>query len=123
MTSITVIAAVALFNLVCSGTHSSGKIFDRAVPETPKKMVLRVDLDGRRWCTGPCLTTSRISEVTENQVTLSESRNGPRSQKFSIDRETGEFVDVWIDWNADWRILDAGFCVKSEFTGFPARKF
>lgn len=118
-----VISTVAAFNLICTGTISSGKLFDFTTPSTEVSLVLRVNLDAKRWCSGDCYKTAPIYETTATNIvfTHSEDKNGDKI--FAVNRENGEFTDRTRSWLINWVSLTQGKCERSKFTGFPSQKF
>jgi hypothetical protein len=124
MTSAIVLTAIAAFNLVCTGTHTSGVILGQKTRDTPMQTVVRVDLDAKRWCSGDCENTSAIIEVTAIAIIFNQREDKYGDEAFFVNRETGKFTDrtrIW--WPAEQVDLTRGTCVKADFSGFPTRKF
>jgi hypothetical protein len=124
MTSAIALAAIAAFNLVCTGTHTSGVILGQKTPDKPMQTVVRVDLDAKRWCSGDCESTSAISDVTATAIIFNHREDKYGDETFIVNRETGKFTDrtrIW--WPAERIDLTQGTCVKADFSGFPNRKF
>ncbi|WP_411341377.1 hypothetical protein V6U71_05925 [Sphingopyxis sp. J-6] len=117
------LAAIAAFNLICSGTSTAGAILDLDKPRSAVQLVLRIDLEKNRWCSGDCSTTSEIQDVRETKIIFRMSEDDQGDDLFYVDRETGDFLDRKRSFAINWIILAQGNCEKAAFTGFPARKF
>jgi hypothetical protein len=120
------IASVAAFNLVCTGTQTTKSLMtDKSQPYSA---VYRIDLDGGKWCEGECKALHPIAHILPTQLQLQSDKVDSPSERSTtsnmIDRETGAHTilatfssprdrayAVMIQW--------AGQCEKSAFTGFP----
>jgi hypothetical protein len=116
-------AAVAAFNLICTGTTTSGELLDLGKPKTPVTVILRVDLGANRWCSGDCKSTAEIKEVRENSIIFRMGEDDNGDDFFYVNRETGELFDRTRSFTLKWITLTQGNCEKAPFTGFPVRKF
>lgn len=117
------ITTAAAFNLVCTGTRTDSKIFDPNADKNQVVVVLRVDLDTKRWCAGDCVSTSAIHEVRDNAIIFKNDESASGDDVFIVNRESGEFIDRKRVWAIKWATLVQGSCAKETFTGFPAQKF
>lgn len=116
-------AAVAAFNLVCTGTFTSGKILEIDQSESAVKLVLRIDLGSNRWCSADCKSTAVIKEVLDTSIIFRMSKDDDGDDFFSVSRETGDFIDRTRNFAINWITMTRGNCEKAPFTGFPVRKF
>ena len=90
MMGVTSLAAVAAFNLVCTGMLSTESL-PLGKQSRPYTVVYRVDLDAKKWCDGECKGTHPIYEVQPGFLKLEEPQNvdGPSERKYfdsQIDR-------------------------------------
>lgn len=115
--------AVAAFNLICTGTFTSGKILEIGQPESAVKLVLRIDLDSNRWCFGDCRSTAVIKQVADTSIIFRMAKDDDGDDLFSVNRETGDFIDRTRNFAINWITMTRGNCEKAPFTGFPVRKF
>lgn len=123
---------VAAFNLVCTGTYTSGQFMGRTEERRPAAIVFRVDLDSGRWCSGDCTTTASIQRVSETQIVFRQrgdimhSQSGDMTDEGTIvNRENGELLDrerYWLGNQMRYRMI-TGTCERAPFSGFPARRF
>jgi hypothetical protein len=121
---VTGLAAAALaFNLICTGTTTTGELMDFDKPKTPVTVVLRVDLEKNRWCSGDCKSTAAIKELRETSIIFRMGEDDNGDDFFYVNRETGELLDRTRSFALKWITLTQGQCEKAPFTGFPARKF
>lgn len=125
MTSVALAAAMA-FNLVCTGTTYIGSGMDALKKEnrSPYSETFRIDLGAERWCSGKCVTTSRIYRFSQTRIMLKleqDDRIGLESF-ISLNREDGSIVDR-TKASEEFIIMNTGKCERAAFTGFPARKF
>ena len=116
-------AGKAAFNLICSGTTSSGTESGH-VTTAPFEMVFRVDLKANRWCLGACKETKAIASVSDAEIILNPVPAGPVRSAYNairISRESGS-IDARLHVG-EWEALSVGDCTRAPFTGFPAAKF
>ena len=119
-------AALAAFNLVCSGMETSGTDADRnnaTLKQIEFTEVYRVDLQQGRWCKGACTETRAIATVTDTEIELEKSNVEALSlsARTAVSRESGHYISVAV--LGDISIFRDGECHKADFTGFPTRKF
>ncbi len=109
------------FNLTCVGPKKVIDLSLVAEETTQERMVLRLDLDAKKWCTADCQQTMPIAEVTNTAIVLQKSvlTPGP-GQMFMINevnRTSGRYIRSsrfkGLSINYD------GACEKTPFTGFP----
>ena len=109
----------AAFNLVCVGTQT-----DYTSSESPMRLVLRIDLDQRRFCFDDCESTLAIASVSDTEIILQdEPMQGPWRARIlrRVNRESGAYyASVGTD---QIYIRGHGTCETAPFTGFPARRF
>lgn len=128
MSPVLAAAAVAAFNLVCSGTNYN---FNPSIPLSPHvderafMRTYRIDLDSGRWCLEECRETKPLYGVSETQILLAVDDFGDENDLHDvlirINRETGELVDRLRVHT--FGIMYLGKCAPAPFSGFPARKF
>lgn len=112
---------IAAFNLACSGTMRSGPI-GLALPEEegePFTIVYRIDLDGRRWCSGECDTVEPLASLAGGEIVLRDRHDPAGSSVVRFLPGTGRFTDTLIVGNT--ATLRSGTCEPAAFTGFPIR--
>lgn len=119
------LVALASFNLVCSGTHTTGTLGLSLSDQHQEqfRVIFRVDLDRQRWCSGDCETTAPLASVTDTRITFRyDDAREIRSDSITyVNRESGELFDR--DRLGDYVSLRTGTCERAEFTGFPPRRF
>ena len=118
------LAALAAFNLVCTGTMSANKT--APMPDEPYKFVYRVDLDAEKWCDGECKATHKIASIQPTQITFEDSNEkdpvgGKSAIKSFVNRETGLHVvtSKSVNFGRSMLLIWKGSCERQEFTGFP----
>lgn len=121
--------AVTAFNLVCTGTQTTGladpsaPIGIRGARERPITDIYRVDLEHMRWCAGACSQTNDISSVTGKEIVLESTQNeaGGINTLISINRESGRYLFS----NNMGRMIDGRFgtCERAPFGGMPSLRF
>jgi len=121
-TMIGLAAAVAAFNLVCSGTTHIGDV--KKEHQSAYAQTFRIDLDAQRWCWGKCETTEPIYSVsaTEIMLKLAQDKAAGNETFISLNRENGAVLDR-TKFNFQLFIMNTGKCEKAAFSGFPAKKF
>lgn len=134
------LAAAAVFNLLCRGTlavHSSDVSANASTAERLQAIVeprlvrtipdysteYRVDLDRGRWCLhSSCETSSEIEQVTDATITLLA---GPPLRRegttIEINRETGGFF--LRSWRPNGFDEVRGKCFRGPSPGLPSRRF
>ena len=123
MSSTFILALAAAFNLICTGANTNGKMLDMSKKPSQVQTVLRVDLDNKRWCSGDCGSTAAIEEVTDTHIIFYRKDEKNFDDFMFVNRETGDYMQRYRSWLFDHVNLTQGACEKSEFTGFPKRKF
>lgn len=114
---------LAAFNLVCTGTISSGDV------TVPHKFELRVDLKAKRFCRDRCIETSDIVEVTDRRIVFLDFKNSFSREFHWVNRETGVFSgEFFMSDNitvpaTETTISQNLTCEAQPFTGLPVRKF
>ena len=116
------LAAVAAFNLVCSGTTFIGDI--KKENQSAYSETFRIDLDERRWCAGTCETTNQVFSVSTTEIILKLEQDKETGYEsfISLNRENGSILDR-NKINYQLIYMHTGKCERAPFTGFPARKF
>ena len=108
------------FNLDCD--VQSIRHYEPDIPYTTEdRLTYRVDLEARRWCRDQCRETRPIYEITDGQLVLEQTDRGNISRLVMVNRETGRLID-YIAYEGR-RVEARGTCQRSEFTGFPERRF
>lgn len=118
------IAAIAAFNLVCTGTLTSKSLQDEDAK--PYSITYRIDLDAGQWCDGECRTIKAIQEVHPKQLVLIDRHSfgvlGRQWSNIRFDRETGkhtatESLGIGTEYGSisTWQ----GQCDRADFGGFP----
>ena len=115
----------AAFDLSCVGNETySDDMRPRSSAERPFRDIYRVDLKSQRWCSGQCVETRAIQEITDRSIILS-ANDGDRSTAdwvhIEINRESGKYsYDLVLATKFSFR---KGICSRAQFSGFPSRKF
>jgi hypothetical protein len=111
--------AVIAFNLVCTGTRTSGpptSFFDVSIPQIPVSFTYHVDLDGRRYCADHCATTAAIVRVTESQIVFRQERTFLNERIFVwLNRATGHFSSTTLAGETVTTVYAE--CRRAPFTG------
>lgn len=113
------VAAIAAFNLVCTGTLRTGPV-GLAMPESggaPFAITYRVDLASNLWCSDECAAPERLALVTDTEYLLREDHRPSGSHVIIVGRQLGLFADTYINGNI--ATLRSGRCEQAPFTGFP----
>lgn len=133
---IAIISAIAVFNLLCTGTQvqGSGKVTSqlaealgtgRAIPEGAHSSFseeIRVDLNRSRWCFhAQCSITFPIDRMTEDMLRFAKGCDGAACTNFEVDRETGEFR--YRELIGDLLTTATGTCRRRPSPGLPKPKF
>lgn len=87
---------------------------------------LRVDVEGRRWCRGECMSPAPIAEVTTDHFRMTDSRGSapPHGAEIVISRTDGSITEkVKMGPEGEWAMIVEGFCTKERFGGFQPTKF
>lgn len=115
----------AAFNLICTGTYTSGELLARPEETRQVQVTLRVDLARGRWCGGTCETTAPIHRVTDTQITFryEDNRRLDTDTITTVNRESGEYFDRERFLSFNRYSMTMGTCERAPFTGFPARRF
>ena len=120
-------AAVAAFNLICTGTSTASAMGLNASQSYTK--VFRIDLATKRYCAGKCSEVYKIDEVRPEILILSrsaESQEGSEHVVISeaIDRQTGRHWRQFTSTNENdvFKSEFNGSCKRARFTGFPKPK-
>src|SRR5688572_22029831 len=81
-------AALAAFNLICTGTLTSN------MGVRPSATTYRVDLDLRRYCFDDCTETHPIRAVTDREIIFHDAQypNGNKHRRV-VNRESGRMFD------------------------------
>lgn len=112
------------FDLACSGTlYSSGT--QGPVTTEPFTERLRIDLDRRVWCAGPCAAPRPISSISSSELVLSDQSIDQVTDRRRISRDTGYFhmfIQATIG-SATATRRAVGHCARVEFTPIPSRLF
>ena len=111
-------SAVAVFNLICTVTMSSQT--EGGAPEIRRaSIVLRVDLQSRRYCFDRCEQTFPIHAVTDGEITFQdETLEGGSVQRLRrVFRDSGLYVAMARVGGAG--TTASGHCDPAPFTGFP----
>ena len=122
----TIVATVAAFNLICTGTTFLGSGTDALKKENQfaYSETFRVDLHSGRWCSGNCATTSPIYSVdpTKIMLKLEEDKTMGWESFILLNREDGSILDR-TKMGGELMAMSTGNCERAPFTGFPARRF
>lgn len=117
-------AAVAAFNLVCSGTVTSEMSSQKK--SEPYTYTYRINLNAGLYCAGPCKAQGKIHEIQPTRLILADVRTDTSKERYietnSIDRETGaHFILISSEMPLLPNSLKkwTGSCEKAPFTGFP----
>lgn len=114
------LAVATSFNLVCVGVATAegdGKPAGKESFET----TLRLDLRSQRFCQDECDRTLPIVRVGETEIVLQEHNIGRMKIVHRAHRETGEYHHT-IRFGPVF-VSRSGSCRRTQFSGFPARKF
>jgi hypothetical protein len=87
---------------------------------------LRLDVDGKRWCRGDCLSPAPITEVTTDHFRMVDSRGSapPHGAEIVISRTDGSITErVRMGPDGEWSKIIEGFCTRERFGGFQPTKF
>lgn len=113
------VAAIAAFNLICTGTLRTGPV-GLAMPESggePFAITYRIDLASRLWCSDACDEPEPLALVTDTEIMLREAHRPNGSHVIIVGRQLGLFADTFI--NGSTATLRSGRCEQAPFTGFP----
>ena len=127
MTPLLIAVAASSFNLVCTGTaYHVDKLFAPAERKNvhPFEVIYRVNLTTKRYCQGPCTTTSSLAEVSETSIVFVLDQNQSYDSMIFANRDNGNYINRqrWYGENVEVN-LASGKCQRTPFTGFPTRKF
>ena len=116
------------FNLVCTGTLTSGKLGQWGTErQSPFTRVYRVDLGRNRWCTDDCTSTASLVEVTPDRIVFEREERAELSDKVTyVSRESSAYVSrdrSGFVGSEVFVVSAAGTCKPARFTGFPVPKF
>ena len=118
-----ILLLAATFNLVCNGPMTTD-FGDGKLSETVQQTTeFRVDLDKKRYCQDECNLTSPIEAVYETQIVFQNTLNEQEKSgtRMFVNRESGGlYADTMI---GKFRVIRIGTCERSEFTGFPTKRF
>jgi len=131
-----ILQAALVFNLVCSGTFTSGQMMRMASETRQVQVTFRVDLERGRWCSGTCETTVPLHSVSDSQIIFRqlgdilrpptpESPSDTSDEITVVNRENGQMTDRERYWRGDsfhYR-MTVGSCERAAFSGFPTRRF
>jgi hypothetical protein len=117
----------AAFNLVCTGTQYIGETgLARRQPDGRYsfRIIYRIDLESRRWCSNDCRSTAPLVRVTDTQITFEEQADEAGDAVTTVNRESGEFLDRRRAFGPGGFVsMQTGICARAPFTSFPARRF
>jgi len=112
-----------MFDLVCTGRQ---QLATGAKPIAWNER-FRFDLDGKRWCRGKCATAMPIGYVTEDEITLSDTRaglKGPPDTEINLSRTSGKISEyVRMGWSGSTAEIAGGTCKREAYSGLPGKKF
>lgn len=121
------IAALAAFNLICTGTLTSKSAQDEEAK--PYSTTYRIDLENGQWCEGDCRTIKPIQDIQPTQLVLIDRNSfgvlGRQWSNIRLDRETGKHVATEsLGIGTEFASLSQweGQCERAEFSGFPEFK-
>ncbi|HYI48425.1 MAG TPA: hypothetical protein VEX35_08180 [Allosphingosinicella sp.] len=110
----------AAFNLVCTVTFAG-------TDSRPTPLIIRVDLDARRFCLDQCVQTNPIVSVTDSEIIF---QNGVSEASGILIRRVvgGESRRYYASLRSEYpgRVIETsstGTCAAAPFTGFPSRSF
>lgn len=106
------IAALAAFNLECSGVSQFG-----TAPQEPFQKTFRVDLDAGRWCENDCKRTWPFFAITDDALIFQAKVDRISSIREQVDRQSGEYTAEGRALRSEMRWQ--GRCVRADFTGMP----
>jgi len=111
------------FDLVCKGQERYS-VVGRWKPASYR---YRIDLQSLRWCSGTCDGTSKIEDVSDGVITLSDKKREPfnsSTETHWIGRRKGDLHYAYSSGPGLYEEREAQ-CEPAEFTGFPepVRKF
>jgi hypothetical protein len=111
-------AALAAFNLICTGTLTS------KMGSKPSATTYRVDLVGRRYCYDECLETRPIRALTDREIIFENGRfeSGGRHRR-TVNRKSGRIYDHVVVGPSRFEMKTDAICRTAPFTGFPTRRF
>ena len=125
MPLLTKAAALAAFNLVCTGTTTVGSVTNGPSREGQSSfaLVYRIDLVSKRWCVGKCDSTNPIFSIDDTTIILDYRQNDAKTSEkiIGLGREDGSLT--YADREDDIMITGQGKCERAPFAGFPAKKF
>jgi hypothetical protein len=120
--AITMLATAATsFNLVCTGTVSTGEGFKSDKSKTPFSITYRVDLNRDRWCSDRCTSSEPLYGVTNEEIIFRFQKDEDLTIATRVNRESGVYSDL-AKLGPGW-IHSFGKCQPAPFTGLPGRRF
>ena len=111
-----ILQTIAAFNLVCSVTVGA--------EPARSTLILRIDLESRRYCMDQCFQTQPLTSVTESEIVL---HDGPAGRSNVVVRSRVDLVSGSYSLQASGSfggvnleaINTSGTCQRAPFTGFP----
>lgn len=115
----------ARFDLICSGTSSFGSLAKLTEPriETQFSLRYRVDLTTRKWCSGDCISSSDLAEVTDRVIVFERHEDKDGDEVALVNRESAHYTYRLRSWIFESVTLNEGSCEPAPFSGLPVRKF
>jgi hypothetical protein len=111
-----VLAALAAFDLDCSGTETvakAGTVQQRSYAEQ-----YRIDLASRRWCRAGCTTLESIAYLNPNEIGLVLSEDKAGIVRETINRRTlAHRAELRVAF-VDYQTRRQGACRMQPFSGF-----
>jgi len=113
------------FDLICRGKSSFGSLSKLLDPRTTSEFTAhyRVDLAGKKWCMGDCISTSDLAEVSERLIVFHRHEDKDGDEFAFVNRESGHYTYRLRSWLLDMVTLNDGSCTPAPFSGMPTRKF
>lgn len=115
------LALVAAFNLICAvGETTSSSVGGGSATDRDVKIVFRVDLNSKRWCTGECLVVRPIASFTDKHINFAYAEDETVPALLSVQMERDPWILNSTSQTADRIVVRLGLCQQAAFTGFPA---
>lgn len=111
------------FDLECVGeSWDSPKLLAPIENKRPFSITYRVSLSQSRWCSGECVETTPIEEVTAGRIVFDLSdKDGPFETFTLVRRDSGRYMHRTR--LGEFTSISQGECQRRPFSGFPATRF